>query len=144
MVRLKHLNEATTEDILNGKAAPAIAIAGNIGRGSGYGFARRGNGQFGEPNGPSGIYQRRWTGYNQHGYIPGKKRKAYYVRMRFYRPTNPNTELQQAGRSKFQQAVAAWQNMSEEERAPYKRRAVRKSRRGRNLFIQEFMLKSET
>lgn len=144
MVRLKHLNEATTEDILNGKATPAIAIAGNIGRGSGYGFARRGDGVYGEAEGVGGIYQRRWTGYNQTGYITGKRRRAYYVRMRFYRPTNPRTELQQQGRTKFQNAVAAWQSMSEAERAPYKRRAVKKSRRGRNLFIQEYMLQSET
>jgi len=144
VVRLKPVTEATREDILNGKAAPAIAITGNIGRGSGYGFARRGNGLFGEATGVAGIYQRRWTGYNQHGHIPGRPRRAYYVRMRFYRPTNPRTELQQAGRTKFQNAVAAWQTMSEAERAPYKRRAVKKSRRGRNLFIQEYMLQSET
>lgn len=144
MVRLKTLDKANVEDILHGKATPAIAIAGNIGRGSGYGFARRGDGAFGEPQGVGGIYQRRWTGYNQHGYIPGKKKRAYYVRMRFYRPTNPRTELQQAGRTKFQEAVAAWQGMSDAQREPYKRRAVKKSRRGRNLFIQEYMLQSET
>lgn len=144
MVKLKTLDKATTEDILNGKATPAIAIAGNLGRGSGYGFARRGDGVYGECEGVGGIYQRRWTGYNQHGYIPGKKKRAYYVRMRFYRPSNPRTELQQAGRMKFQQAVAAWQEMSDAQRAPYKARAVRKGRRGRNLFIQEFMLQSET
>ena len=144
MVKLKHLNDATTEDILNGKATPAIAIAGTLGRGSGYGFARRGDGEYGSGEGVGGVYQRRWTGYNQHGYIPGRKKVAYYVRMRYSRPTNPRTELQQAGRTKFQMAVAAWQAMDEAQRAPYKRRAVKKSRRGRNLFIQEFMLQSET
>lgn len=142
MVRLKTLDKATTEDILNGKAIPALTISGNIGRGSGYGFARRGNGLYGEGESPGGIYQKRWTGYNQHGRIPGCKRKSYYVRMRMYRPTNPRTVKQQAGRTKFQEAVAAWQAMSTEEREPWRQRAVRKSRRGRNLFIQEYMLKS--
>lgn len=144
MVKLKPLNEAGVEGLLNGEASPAIAITGNLGNGSGYGFARNGNANYGAPLGPGGIYQKRYTGYNQTGYIPGKKRVPYYVRMRTYTPTNPRTELQQAGRTKFQEAVAAWQSMNDDQRAPYKARAVRKGRRGRNLFIQEYMLQSES
>lgn len=144
MVKLKPLNEAGVEGMLNGEATPAIAVTGNIGRGSGYGFARRGNGQYGAKPGPGGIYQKRYTGYNQTGYVAGKKRVPYYVRMRTYTPTNPRTELQQSRRSKFAEAVAAWQSMDDAQRAPYKARAVKKSRRGRNLFIQEYMLQSET
>lgn len=144
VVKLKSLVEAGTEGLLNGEAAPAITVTGNLGRGSGYGFARNGNGQFGVAPSPGGIYQKRYTGYNQTGYIPGKKRVAYYVRMRTYTPTNPRTELQQSRRGKFADAVAAWQAMDEDARAPYKARAVRHSRRGRNLFIQEFMLQSES
>lgn len=144
VVKLKSLEEAGVEGMLNGEASPAAAIAGNIGNGSGYGFARNGNAVYGVAPGPGGIYQKRWTGYNQTGYVPGKKRVPYFVRMRTYRPTNPRTELQQTGRNKFAEAVAAWQSMSEAERAPYKARAVRHSRRGRNLFIQEYMLQSET
>lgn len=142
MVKLKPISEATREEILNGTATPAIEIRGKLGRGSGYGFARRGSGLFGESASPGGIYQRRVTGYNQHGRIPGRKRVQYFVRMKSYRPTNPRTELQQAGRTKFQTAVELWQGMTEEERAPWKARAVRKSRRGRNLFISEYMLQS--
>lgn len=144
MVKLKSLDEVGVEGLLNGEASPAAAIAGNIGNGSGYGFARNGNAVFGAAPGPGGIYQRRYTGYNQTGYIPGKPRIPYYVRMRTYTPTNPRTELQQAGRSKFGDAVAAWQSMTDDQRAPYKARAVRKGRRGRNLFIQEHMLQSES
>lgn len=144
MVKLKSINDATIEEVLNGTAAPAIEIRGKLGRGTGYGFARRGNGLYGESENPGGIYQRRVTGYNQHGRIPGRPRVQYFVRMKSYRPTNPRTELQQAGRTKFQTAVEIWQGMTEEERAPYKRRAVKKSRRGRNLFISEYMLQSET
>lgn len=144
MVKLKTLDEATTEDILNGTAAPAIQIRGKIGYGSGFGFARRGDGRFGENRGPGGVYQRRYTGYNQHGYIPGKKRVPYYIRMRKYRPTNPRTVEQQGNRNKFREAVEAWQLMPEEEKIVWKTRAVRKSRRGRNVFIQWFMLQSDT
>lgn len=143
MVKLKPITKATTEDIINGKASPAIEIHGKIGRGSGYGFARNGNAIFGERAGPGGIYQKRYTGYNQNGYIPGRPRLLYFVRMRHYRPSNPQTELQQARRSKFQDAVAAWQAMDDAERAPWKRRATKKSRRGRNLFISEYMLQSD-
>lgn len=144
MVKLKPINGANREDILNGTASPAIEIRGKLGRGSGYGFSRRGSGIYGESGGPGGIYQRRVTGYNQHGRIPGRPRRQYFVRMRSYTPTNPRTELQQAGRTKFQTAVEIWQGMTEEERAPWKARAVRKSRRGRNLFISEYMLQSTT
>lgn len=135
---------ASVEEVLDGRAAPAVEIRGKLGRGSGYGFARRGSGVYGESASPGGIYQRRVTGYNQHGRIPGRPRVQYFVRMKSYRPTNPRTELQQAGRTKFQEAVETWQGMTEEERAPYKRRAVKKSRRGRNLFISEYMLQSES
>lgn len=144
VVKLKPLDKAGVEGMLNGEAAPAITITGNLGRGTGYGFARNGNGQFGAAPSPGGIYQKRYTGYNQTGYVPGKKRVPYYIRMRTYTPTNPRTELQQSKRMKFAEAVAAWQAMNEDQRAPYKARAVRHSRRGRNLFIQEYMLQSES
>lgn len=144
MVKLKSIWKATAEEVLNGTAAPAIEIRGKLGRGTGYGFIRRGSGIYGETPNPGGIYQRRVTGYNQHGRIPGRERVQYFVRMKSYRPTNPRTELQQAGRTKFQTAVEIWQRMTEEERAPWKARAVKKSRRGRNLFISEYMLQFES
>lgn len=144
MVKLKPLNEAGVQGLLNGEAAPAIAITGNLGHGSGYGFARRGDALYGAAPSPGGIYQKRYTGYNQHGYIPGKKRKPYYVRMRNYRPTNPRTVAQQSGRTRFADAVATWQSMSDEQREVYRKRAVKRSRRARNLFIQEYMLQSES
>lgn len=144
MVRLQNLNQDNVGGILNGTTTPAVEIRGKLGRGTGYGFARRGDGLYGENTPVGGIYQKRYTGYNQNGYIPGRPRVPYYVRMRKYRPTNPNSPAQQSRRATFAEAVAAWQNMSEAERAPYKKRAVKKSRRGRNLFIQEYMLQSES
>lgn len=142
MVKLKPITEADVEDILNGDAVPAIEIRGTIGRGSGFGFVRNGNGLFGERVGPGGIYQKRYTGYNQHGYIPGRARVAYYARMRTYRPSNPRTEIQQANRSRFNDAVIAWSQLTDDERKAWNTRARRKSRIGRNFFISEYMLQS--
>lgn len=142
VVKLKSIDKASVEEILNGTASPSIEIRGKIGRGSGFGFIRNGNGLYGEKPGPGGIYQRRVTGYNQHGRIPGRVRRQYFVRMKTYRPTNPRTDEQQAGRNTFADAVAAWQSMTTEQRKPYNDRAIRKSRRGRNLFISEYMLQS--
>lgn len=126
--------------ILDGTTTPGAEISGKLGRGAGYGFTRRGFGVYGETQRVGGIYQKRLTGYNQTGRIPSLARRQYFVRMRNYRPTNPQTEPQQANRATFADAVAAWQGMDAAQRQPYIDRAIRKSRRGRNLFIQEFML----
>jgi hypothetical protein len=42
-------------------------------------------------------------------------------------------------RSRFQEGVAAWKAMTEEERKPWKTRANRQSRTGYNLFLSEWM-----
>jgi hypothetical protein len=52
---------------------------------------------------------------------------------------DPITHAQVARRSRFQDAVSAWQGMSKEERAPWVRRARKASRTGYNLFISEWM-----
>ena len=142
VVKIKSITNANLEDILDGTASPAIEIRGKLGHGSGFGFGRNGYGLFGERAGPGGIYQRRNTGYNQHGYIAGRERREYFVRMRSYRPTNPRTELQQAGRGRFADAVATWHAMTPEERKPWNERAAKRSRKGRNLFLSEYMLES--
>jgi len=49
------------------------------------------------------------------------------------------SHAQVARRSRFQDAVSAWQGMSAEERAPWIRRAKRASRTGYNLFISEWL-----
>lgn len=142
VVKLRPLNKENLGGILNGTTTPALEIRGKIGRGTGYGFARRGNGLYGEDAAVGGIYQKRVTGYNQTGRLPDRARRQYFVRMRSYRPTNPQTVPQQANRTTFADAVAEWQGMDAAQRQPYVDRAVRKGRRGRNLFIQEFMLQS--
>lgn len=49
------------------------------------------------------------------------------------------SHAQVARRSRFQDAVAAWQGMSAEERAPWIRRARKESRTGYNLFISDWL-----
>ena len=52
---------------------------------------------------------------------------------------DPVTHAQVARRTRFQDAVSAWQGMSKEERAPWIERAKRVSRTGYNLFISEWL-----
>ena len=61
------------------------------------------------------------------------------VRLRYYRPTNPRTVPQQAKRSNFAAAVAAWQILTIEQKAVYNSRAVGQHLTGYNLYIKEVM-----
>ena len=78
-----------------------------------------------DPLNVHGIYQKK------HG-IKG----CYYRRMEFYVPTNPRTELQQANRAKFAEAVLAWQALTQEQKEVYNKIAKYKQFSGYNLFIR--------
>lgn len=86
-------------------------------------------GDVGKPNllGMNGIWQRRHT-----------KTGIRSVKMKFYTPTNPQTIPQEANRSKFAAAMAAWGDLTDEEKAVYNKRAKRLSLYGRNLFVREY------
>jgi len=135
VVKVKAIGFNEKEGVLDGSTMAGIAQVGKVGRSSGYGFARRGSGAYGEGVGFGGIYQKRVTGYNQYGRNPARPRRTYYVRMRSYRPTNPQTELQQAHRAKMTAAVVAWQELTLDEKAVYNERGKRVNKVGRNLFI---------
>lgn len=74
-----------------------------------------------------GIYQMRLT---KRGKVP--------VRMRFYEPTNPESTPQQANRTKFADAVAAWMALTSEQKASYTKRAKKRGMFGWGLFIREY------
>lgn len=74
-----------------------------------------------------GIYQSRLT---RRGKVP--------IRMKFYRPTDPKTSIQQANRMKFASAMSAWQGLTNEEKLLYDKRAKKIGLFGRNLFIREY------
>ena len=139
MVKVLPIGQKGVEGILNGETMAGIRQTGSIRRGDGFGFIRLGHSTFGTIAHVGGVYQKRVTGYNNTGRKAHLPRKAYYVRMRYYRPTNPNTPAQQAGRSKFADAVAGWAALTAAEKEEYNKRAHKLSRRGRNLYISEFM-----
>lgn len=142
MPRLKAPGNMSGGGILDGEHNIALGARGKIGTGSGYGFARRGVSKFGDNRRFTGIYQKRVTGYNQHGRIPGRPRTTYFVRMRPYRPTNPRTEVQQANRNKFADACAAWPLLTDEEKKYYNELGKKRGRAGRSLFISWYMKSS--
>ena len=86
-----------------------------------------------------GIYQRRWNGYNNHSAKPKNQRKMYYMRMKYYRPTNPQTSKQQANRAKIARAVSAWHSLSASDRETWRELAKKNNRRGYNYFISEYL-----
>lgn len=75
----------------------------------------------------NGIYQMRMT-----------KRGKRPVRMVFYTPTNPQTEIQEANRSKFATAMSNWQALSSGDKAVYNERAKKRKMFGHGLFIREY------
>lgn len=80
-----------------------------------------------DPLGVKGIWQMRMT---KRGKVP--------IRMKFYTPTNPQTELQQANRQKFADAMSAWHSLTDSEKNAYNKRAKHIGLFGRNLFIREY------
>lgn len=125
------------------EGALSLRPRGRIGRECFYGAARRGYSKYGEANVFAGVYQRRVTGYNQHGRNPERPRREYFVRMRNPLGRNPRTVEQQANRSKFAEACSSWNELTPEEKSVYNRRGKRRNRIGRNLFISEYMRRAE-
>lgn len=80
-----------------------------------------------DPLGVNGIYQMRMT---KRGKVP--------VKMKFYTPTNPETPAQQANRTKFANAMSAWQSLSSGDKAVYNARAKKRQMFGWGLFIREY------
>lgn len=60
------------------------------------------------------------------------------IRMKFYRPTNPETEPQQANRAKFAAAMSAWGALTENQKSGYIKRAKKRGMNGWGLFIREY------
>lgn len=127
------------DDFHAGVAVPVLAIKRRMGQSNGFGFATFGTARLGQSMNFGGIYQKRVTGYNQTGRIPGRKRKTYYVKMRSYAPTNPNTERQIARRTVFANAWQAWHELTDEEKSVYNKRANKINRVGWRLFISEYL-----
>jgi hypothetical protein len=57
----------------------------------------------------------------------------------YYRPFNPQTETQQAWRSVFANAVAAWQALPESEKKVWRAKGIRRSKMGYSLFLSRYL-----
>lgn len=80
-----------------------------------------------DPHGSHGIWQMRMT---KRGKVP--------VKMKWYTPTNPRTEAQQANRTKFANAMSAWGSLTTEQKTLYNVRAKKRRMFGWGLFIREY------
>jgi len=61
------------------------------------------------------------------------------IKMKFYTPANPQTQSQQDNRQKLSDAVAAYQILTDEQKAVYHKRAIGMRMSGYNLYIREQM-----
>jgi len=110
------------------EALNSIETRQTFGRPNFYGQSRFGHSFFGDSETRAGIYQ-----------IRRMPQGRVLVREKFYVPKNPQTELQQANRQKFAQAVAGWQALSQNEREQYKKAAVGFHLTGYNLYLRQQM-----
>lgn len=118
---------------------PVFAITGRLGFSAGLGFYACGATRCGETQSHTGIYQKRVTGYNNRGRHAHLPRRAYYVRMRTYAPTNPRTPVQQANRQKMADAVAAWQSLTDVEKTVYTQQVKRPGTDGYRIFLSWYL-----
>jgi hypothetical protein len=136
---LSKMGDEPVINALNGSFTFGFRIHGKLGWSGGFGFGRFGGMRFGEKRRIGGIYQRRRRGYNNHTGPPGPNTETYFVLMRSYQPTNPQTVPQQANRAKITAGVIAWQSLTTEQKHVYNERASKNSRRGYNLFMSEYL-----
>lgn len=92
-----------------------------------YVSGKLGKTQSGDTFGANGIWQMRMT-------RTGKRP----IRMRFYTPTNPQTEAQEANRAKFAEAMSAWKALTTEQKTAYTIRAKRRNMFGWGLFVRNY------
>lgn len=97
------------------------------------------------------AYGRQIFGWSRYGYfseVAGIYRvrtyqgKKYKEKMNFYPYVITHTEQQNVNRSKFANAVSAWQALTSESKAVYNKRAIGRHLFGYHLFIKEYMLLS--
>ena len=58
---------------------------------------------------------------------------------KWVRPRDPRTNKQLARRGRFEAAVAAWQELADDDKAKYRKGAEYMRRTGYHLFLSEFM-----
>jgi len=112
-----------------GSHGMGLEIRGKVGAPSAYGSAGYGIFSYGAGAKNFGIYQ-----------IRSLDGKQIQVKMKYYHPTNPQTESQQANRQKYADGVTAWQGLTNEQKEVYNERAKHNKLSGYNLFLKEYLL----
>jgi hypothetical protein len=107
----------------------AIQQRRKISRVATYGKEAYGKNLYGNSIEQAGIYQMRRC---RVGMRP--------IKMKFYRPTANESEIQKDGRDKFALAVAYWQSLTSEQKEVYNQRAIGKPLSGYNVALREYML----
>lgn len=106
----------------------SVDTRGAFGYGGGFGRIAFGHNRFGFYSKYSGIYQKHYR-YGE----------SYISKMKFYRPTNPQTETQQAWRSIFANGHIAWRALTNSEKDVYRLRAKYQRKTGFNIFMSEYL-----
>lgn len=106
----------------------SLDARGKFGYPGGFGRIAFGYTRFGFYSWYAGIYSKK--------YFFGK---PYISRMKFYRPTNPQTIKQQNWRSVHSYATYLWQNFDSDVKAPYEFKARIKRMTGYNFFLSYFL-----
>jgi len=129
--RYAHLPTLTGEVTYAAKFGEAIFDEATFGEGTGWGSRTEGyppmvlGAQARKQVGKSIIYRIRYNRQEQY---------KYFI------PTNPQTENQQANRTKFADAVALWQGLTEDQKNIWRKRAIGSTIPGYQFFLREEML----
>lgn len=90
-----------------------------------------------DPPRPCGRYVYQLTGYGK-GNVPGDQSGRLQLR-RWVRPADPRTSAQVERRSRFAQAVAAWQAMPEPAKDKWRAAGKAKSLPGYQTFLSAYL-----
>jgi hypothetical protein len=106
----------------------SVLIRGKLGFSSAAGFARCGYSRCGASKDYGGIYRKRKTlAVNQ------------VSRVRYYRPTDPQSEAQLARRAVFASGIAAFQALTPEQKMLLSEQARRSRMTTLNIFMREWL-----
>lgn len=110
----------------------SIKPTGTFGYSGGFGLIKHGYNRFGFYSDQCGIYHRRRT-----------RTGVKISRMKFYRPTNPQTVPQMAWRTVFATGVSTWQGFTSGQKSAYNERAREYHMTGFNLFMREYLSENQ-
>lgn len=108
--------------------ALSLNLRGKLGRAGGFGRVTFGYNSFGFYSPYFGIFQKH--------YYYGR---GYTSRMRFYRPTNPQTVPQQNWRATAAYAWVLWAALTDDQKYDWRQRAQALGITGANLFMSHWL-----